>query len=518
MRKRSITILAILAILLAAILPASCQQNATTATTRQSTAKTPSDPVELTIMAKLNNQPGSDHPMIRLLEEKTNTKLTFEVPPYKNYEERMTLMFASGSNMADMAFFNYYGYETLYRDTIKEGSILPITEWVMQAANLQAYIDPDSWFGAKGPDGEIYGVPGNTYTRVDGWLIRLDWLENVGLSLPADNELTLDALNEILKRFSEDDPNRSGKNDTYGITKRSAQGVLDPLFAHAFDVIGWDENTGRYPYMHLMYSLEHDNYKDALAHTAWLWDSGYIDPNWPANESVSDLERFAKGIAGMVGSFAGHMDTTESQTLANFPEARVGYVSLVKASDSDTETGVRSPYGSNTYFNWVITSAAADKEEAIVDFLDYTVSDEGYTLLLFGVEGTHYTIENESMTVTELYDSEIRPFRGLSMPRRYNDVRLYVLPNLSEEKEARVNSLLERAQSLVLPSLDKGYIPEVAGRQPFIDAKTELDIVRTRIILGELPVESWDTALQNWYDAGGREYVADINRFIKDNQ
>jgi putative aldouronate transport system substrate-binding protein len=517
MKKSIMPILAILVVYLAVIPQASCQRNAPTATPSQTTSRTPADPVELTVMAKLNTQPGSDHLMIKKLEEQTNTKLTFEVPPYKNYEERMTLMFASGSSKVDMAFFNYYGYETLYRDTIKDGAILPITKWVQQAANLQDYIDPVSWFGAQGPDGEIYGVPGNTYTRIDGWLIRLDWLENVGLSLPPDNELTLDALNEILKRFSEDDPNRSGKKDTCGITRRSAQGVLDPLFLHAFDVIGWDENTGRYPYMHLMYSLEHNNYKDALAHTAWLWEHGYIDPNWPANESVSDLERFVKGIAGMVGSFAGHMDTTESQTLANFPEARVGYVSLVKASDTDTRTGVRSPYGSNTYFNWVITRAAAGKEAAIVDFLDYTVSDEGYTLLLFGVEGIHYSMDNGSMTVTDLYETEIRPIRGLSMPRRYNDVRLYVLPNLSDEKETRVNSLLERAQSLVLPSLDKGYIPAIAGDRSFIEAKSELDVVRTKIILGELPVDAWDTALQKWYEAGGRKYVEEINRFIKNN-
>lgn len=468
-------------------------------------------------MAKLGSRPEADHPMIRALEEKTNTKLTFDIPPYKNYEERMTLMFASGNSKVDMAFFNYYGYEALFRDTIRNGGILPITEQVGQAANLQAYIDPDSWFGATGPDGEIYGVPGNTYTRIDGWLIRLDWLDNVGLTMPADNELTLDELNEILTRFSEDDPDKNGKQDTYGITKRSAQGILDVLFPHAYDVIGWDESDGSYAYMHKMYSLEDSYYTDALVHTAWLWASGYVDPNWPANESVSDLERFAKGIAGMVGSFAGHMDNIENQTLANFPEARIGYVKLVKASADDTKTGVRSPYGSNTYFNWVVTSAAAGKVAAIVEFLDYTVSDEGYNLLLFGIEGTHYTRENGSLNVTDLYEAEIKPFRGLTMPRRYNDVRLYVLPNLREDKKVRVYSLMEAAQSLALPSLDKGYIPEVAGTPAFIEAKAELDVVRTKIILGELPVAAWDTALRRWYDAGGQDYVAEINRFIQNN-
>jgi putative aldouronate transport system substrate-binding protein len=471
---------------------------------------------ELRLMLHLSSQIEADHPVIKALEEKTNTIITVEVPPYKNYDDRTKLMFASG-DMVDAAFFTYKGHETEFYDLVDDGAVLPITQWVEQSENLLTYVDPDSWAGAKvkGSD-EIYGVPGNTFPRIDGYAIREDWLEAVGLEMPEDNELTVDELNEILKRFTENDPDGNGVDDTYGITARSSSGVLSPLFEATFGVKGWDVSDGTYEYMSKEFSLEDDNYKKALAHIASLWEMGYIDPNWPSTESVSDIERFEQGIAGMLKVFPGHMTAREDNLLKNVPDAKVGYISLIRETEG-AEVNARSPFGNNCYFLWLVTSAAAGKEEAIVRLLDYTVSDEGYDLMLYGVEGMHYNKVDGKVEVTDLYTENFVSFKGLTMPRRYNDARLFIAPTLSAERTENVVKLLNKAQSLVLPSLDMGFIPEAAREHDFIEYKSQLDEVKTKIILGELPVEAWDEALEGWYAAYGQQYVEEMNEFIKSN-
>jgi hypothetical protein len=119
----------------------------------------------------------------------------------------------------------------------------------------------------KAGDADYYAVPGCTVVRADGYIVRQDWLDKVGLSLTGDNSVTLDPFTEIMKRFTLNDPDGNGQNDTYGFTAASTGGMLFLIFANPFEVNGdWWLKTdkGPYPYIPLMYSRAHDNMKKAL--------------------------------------------------------------------------------------------------------------------------------------------------------------------------------------------------------------------------------------------------------------
>src|SRR4030042_2784638 len=62
-------------------------------------------------------------------------------------------------------------------------------------------------------DGKMYGLPDpGQIPPTDGLVIRKDWLDKLGLAMPK----TMDELIEVARKFTNDDPDGNGKNDTYG--------------------------------------------------------------------------------------------------------------------------------------------------------------------------------------------------------------------------------------------------------------------------------------------------------------
>ncbi len=67
-----------------------------------------------------------------------------------------------------------------------------------------------AWKSMKANDGKYYGVPYSA--QAFALFIRKDWREKLGYDVPK----TWDELYELAKAFTEQDPNGSGKDDTYG--------------------------------------------------------------------------------------------------------------------------------------------------------------------------------------------------------------------------------------------------------------------------------------------------------------
>lgn len=109
-------------------------------------------------------------------------------------------------------------------------------------------------------DDKIYGIPRTTVNLADGYAVRKDWLDKLGISLPESGYVTTDQLYQILHAFTYDDPDGNGLNDTYGFTH---YGNITTIFDFTFGVCGWQEYDGEY--MDLKYSRTNDAYKRLLA-------------------------------------------------------------------------------------------------------------------------------------------------------------------------------------------------------------------------------------------------------------
>lgn len=89
--------------------------------------------------------------------------------------------------------------------------------------------------------GKIWGIP---YNRHDGFnqvvYINKEWLETLKLDIPR----TIDDFYKVMKAFTEQDPDRNGKNDTFGLIALNDMLYGGKMFQAAFDAETWKFRGG----------------------------------------------------------------------------------------------------------------------------------------------------------------------------------------------------------------------------------------------------------------------------------
>ena len=103
-----------------------------------------------------------------------------------------------------------------------------------------------------------------------------------------------------------------------------------------------------------------------------------------------------------------------------------------------------------------------------------------------------------------------------SSPRGGRDY--FVGINLSPEQKAFAKKAIADAVAITVPTLDYGYVPASAQETMLLEYKGELDVVRSKIIVGELSVDAWDEALAKYYEMGYAQVVEDMVAYIESNR
>ncbi len=450
------------------------------------------------------------NPIVKAIEEACNVKLDYILPSQNNYTEQLNLTMASGGDYPDIVQFPGVGSPS-FIDSAKNGILIALDEYIDNYKNLVDYVDPSSYTAMRSAvtDGKLYGVPRNSVMRTDGWLVRNDWLENVGIEIDDCSALTKDEFHNILHAFTYDDPDGNGEDDTYGL----ANGTVTCLFPGAFDCLGWQkaDEGSEYEYMNAVYDRNSNKYVDALAYTAMLWKDGVIDPNDITNSGNAYRERFYDGTVGVVRMFGGWLNTYEDALHENFPGVETKYIVGIK-NDNDECVGT-STLGGNIYGFVSITKSAEDKLEKVLEVLDYMMSDEGWALLCDGTEGWTYTVdENGKKVATEEFSAFSKYRNSMSLNRRYNEPGYFVL--LNNTVYDRSWAYIQAACDITVGTCEMGFTPSAAQSDKYKDYSTTMNVALNNILIGEAEPETYFEALDGWYENGGEEYVAEMNEYI----
>ncbi|MDF2652297.1 MAG: hypothetical protein K0Q73_8102 [Paenibacillus sp.] len=227
------------------------------------------------------------------------------------------------------------------------------------------------------------------------WYIRKDWLDKLNLKVPT----TYEEYFNVLKAFTNNDPDGNGKKDTYGFTT-----------ATAGDGIGLD--WPEYMKAGLIYAshLENGKFIDmqtdprvagVLDDIAKVLAEGVVDPDWFLNKAPQHTDKAAQGKVGVVHGgtpdFAldSNANSLQSKTKALFPNAN--WVPFTPFGTQPLQSG-RAP-GSPILFHKNIVEKSPEKVTRIVEILDWLASEEGYLLTHYGIENKHYTKSGKSITL-----------------------------------------------------------------------------------------------------------------------
>ena len=416
---------------------------------------------------------------------------------------------ASG-DYADAVLFNRHT-DRVFVDAVEAGLIVELTEHVSAAPNLQAHTYPVSWEAMQAlGDDRIFGMPKMTVMRQDPYLYRKDWADAVGYRMPADGFVSIDQFTDLLRRFTQDDPDGNGRNDSWGYAVYAPGGNLRLIVDQAFGLQDWHESSGRYAYINSEYDRQSDNYQNALAYSAMLHREGLVDPDGITLTTHGAMrERLYQGLTGVLRDFGGSGWTRLSNMRKVDPGAEIAYLYGVK--DANGVARGRTSFNTGYFTFWTILDQAEDKAAAIVNAFDWTVSDEGWEFMTHGVEGVTYTMSGGERQYSEVFAGYQVKWNLL---RRHNDPAFLISNATPADLFPTVLSALDQSMEMAVPTITRGYRPPVSDEPGLADAMTELDRARTRIIAGELPASAWGAALDEWYANGGETYVRQMNDYL----
>jgi putative aldouronate transport system substrate-binding protein len=443
---------------------------------------------------------------------KTNTIINVQLPPSSNYIESLTIMMAGG-DYPDLVLFPD-NTNAVFMDGVRNGAILPVNDYLAKAPNIMKYSYDSSLKALRVlGDDKIYGIPRTSIARADGFLIRQDWLDKLGIPFEEGKPLSIDRFTQILTAFTNNDPDGNGINDTYGLGQSAAGGNLripDPI-AWAFGLTGWAEYPNEdYKYMDLRYSKKNPAMKDALAYTNMLWKNRLIDPDWPMiNTTAAQNERFGQGITGLKPEFVGWMPDYEvNYVQKSTPNATLSYVvGLVKNEGDRVQGGL---YSTGLWGEWCVMNTAKDPQK-IVDVLDYMLSDNFWDIMNYGIEGYAWRYDSNRNRVA-LPGRENAT--GRAILRRNNAPDVFIDIHTSAAIRDRIINLINICVEQAVFSKDGGFRPAAADDPRFIDADKAYNVAISKIIVGDLPVSAYDAELDRWYRAGGEQYIRQMNAGI----
>jgi putative aldouronate transport system substrate-binding protein len=282
----------------------------------------------------------------------------------------------------------------------------------------------------------------------DATCINLDWLEAVGYGFDekdlvpvkmtvegyerfndniffTEGHFTFEDLNEILRAFTEDDPDGNGIDDTYGMlylqesawTNMTQEGLFG--FVHDLNYLYEDPVTGNIvpkyaytPYKEYLKWVSENLYKGYMVKRpgAASWDKEY--------QAMSATNKY-----GIYGANGGGYLSLNSDTYRVYPpqnillstdeEARFVIGPMFRGPEGKLVDATYNidPYGTGTYRVQMVGAQVDDgKLERICRILQYTMFDsrENYYKFTYGIEGIHYKWSGEpyisAMIVTAAAD------------------------------------------------------------------------------------------------------------------
>ena len=333
----------------------------------------------------------------------------------------------------------------------KQGLIAPVDDLLKLMPNrVKTHYNVPSSFALGNLDGkqmafvEVANLP-----RREGFVIRKDWLDKLGLKMPT----TIDEAFAVAQAFTTKDPDGNGKNDTFGLggyyDQTWGEGNRFAFFFGAYgvpDLWNWGDmnNFGL--------SVRTPEFYKALTEFRKWNDAKVIDPDWPTINRDEFRIRWPQGRYGMMWEDFGALATVANYPKFdnNFPNGE--WVTVPSLKSSASAKTYYNAYGSvGNYFAVSKKAADAGKGPAIAKFLEWLASPEGYYLCGFGVEGVNYKLDKDSVVVTDgLPDPKLawNAEATQSLTQFRNEL---VFTNEPKEVQARYPSFQSKAGRTISP-------------------------------------------------------------------
>lgn len=452
---------------------------------------------------------------ILAIEKATGVDVVFECPP-DDSEDAYKMMVASGK-LPDVIMWTHSAATVRM---FEEGTVVDLTELIdKHAPNLSRIYSerPELRREVETSDGRLYYFPSiNPMQTVEeicrksyqGFIIREDWLNRLGLSCPE----TIDEWYEVLTAFKTRDPNGNGYQDEIPYDGQSlycfapAFGVLNTFCVKPDGTVAFGPMEAEYKaYLQTMNKW----YAEGLLGSNCLIHS----ESWLSENIVNNLTGAFLGLDNAWRYYLPQIQETA-------PAASLLAVPWLRNAQTSQRYTPRKEMAGHMATTVTVVTSSCKNPEAAVKFIDYMYSEEGSSLLTWGVEGESWNWVDGRKQLT---DMALTPDPEKGWIQLYNyaighspfpkyDGETVVLASYPEDQLVAERIWAEAETSLIYPP----YITMSVTEQAFCDsvmdeAANYIAEMELKFITGEESLDNFDLFVAQLEKMGVDE-VLDIYR------
>ncbi|MEK3720420.1 extracellular solute-binding protein [Paenibacillus sp. FSL H8-0034] len=475
-------------------------EGAKPADTKVADTKADAKPVEVSIvMPQVGDIPAKGNTIEQAIEKYTNTKLSIQWVPNSTYDEKINVMIASN----EMPKIMKVNYVPTIISTVQGDQFWEIGAYLKDYKNLAAQ-NPQYYENIK-VDGKLYGIPNYREIGRPAVIYRKDLMDAMGLKLPK----TLDDWYNVVKTLTLDDPDKNGKNDTYGLMldKKYNDGVNSVLTRMAVSQGGvnkWGvDSSGKFTPEFVT-----PQFVDTLKLFRKLYTEKLINQDFPALDATEMDKQFESGRAVIkINGVA--------TNAANIQDRIVKVVSTAQMDITPWEgpagPRVSGQSGNNGFLAFPKATVKNETEvRQLLSFLDKLLDKDMSLLQKRGIEGVHHKKAADGYvewTDLTLFNREVKPYRDNLI-----NFETYNVPPLKDTELAMKGYKMEPEglkYAVANPAL-------TLTSQTYSDRGKELDTqiadAQTKYIVGKIDDAGWADEVAKWRKAGGdsliKEYEA----------
>jgi putative aldouronate transport system substrate-binding protein len=456
--------------------------------------------LSLLLMQQGAEAPKPDSVILKALEEATNTKLDITWVPTAQIDEKTNLILASG-DMPMLMYIQSFKSPSIL-NAVKAGAFWEMGPSLKEYPNLSK-ANPGIMNNVS-VDGKIYSLYKYANVAQVGLTYRKDWMKAVGMSAPK----TPDDYYNLMKAFKEKDPDKDGKDDTYGMVywKESflAMFRIAALWFGSPNIWGEDEKGNLVP------DFMTSGYMDGMKFMKKLYDEKLINQDFAVVTNAKANDIFLDGGAGSVFSSVGNLTAWAVNDKLKSQNAEVDFFSTLEGGH-----GPRARAGTGYLGNYMIPKKSVTSEadfKKVMAFLDKLNSKEVQDLLSNGIEGRHYKVENGlAVALDNIPAEQTLAKERLDLNQLYLRTVLNETPKKMTEIQQKAEDIKAANEKVAVYNLVEPFESDTYTKQG-----QQLDTLRydmlVKFVMGQVDEAGYKAEIDKWLKAGGQAVMDEYNK------
>lgn len=513
MKRKKLPLTAAAFVLLTmSVLPA-CGKNAETNNAAVSSTSSAPTPISIMLGQQTAESLPKDNAVLKEIEKRTNTQLNLMWVPINNYDEKASVTLASG-DIPDLMLVNDI-FNPQVRQMALQGAFWDLTPFLKDYKNISSL--PKETLENSKIEGKNFGIPRVRPLDGGGWLplVRKDWLDKLNMKLPE----TMDEMYNVMKAFTEKDPDGNGKNDTYGIASYVMSDTMGNL-QWVEEAFNGTTGTGTYGLWKLIDGKLTPTTLEPATRNALVWlNKAYteklISPDFAIMKQSQATDDVMGGKAGIVGATMQPQWKYTEPNLKTNPKADF-YPLPYLIGDS----GKWAPKDTGFYGMFLIPKKVPEeKVRKIIAFLDYGFTDEGSDLANYGFKDVHYTEKDGFKLANDQAKKDMVAQNVLGqLFGKFDKYSRAFLTGIPKDMYDRNVKVIDERSKVSIPDPTIGLVSETY--QKFgKDLDKKIQDMKTKVIMGKESISAWDTFISSLKtDANYQKIIQEMNDSYKKKQ